>query len=80
MLTDQFASSVVFTKALMLLDSRHVTVETVVEKLPPAMAGLILSQEIFDPVMAKCRGEVREVGFKSHLVRDARIASGENHD
>lgn len=52
--TEQTTGSV-STEALVLLASRPVTVEVAVENLSPKVVGLILSQEILAPVVAKCR-------------------------
>ena len=67
--TEQTTGSV-STKALILLASRPVTVEVAVENLSPEVIGLILSQEILAPVVAKCRelGNREGVEFKYRLV------------
>src|SRR5215217_6327915 len=64
----QTASSI-SAKALILLASRPVTVEVAVEKLSPKVVGLIISQEILAPVVAKCRELSKQgVEFKYRLV------------
>ncbi len=66
--TEQTTDSVE-TKALILLASRPVTVEVAVENLSPKVIGLILSQEILAPVVAKCRELGRHgVEFRYRLV------------